>query len=64
MKHNLANADLRQEFVRHGVFQWQIARKIGISEPQLTRWLREPLAEGDERRERIEAVLTELEECK
>lgn len=61
MRKNLANKDLRQEFVRHGLFQWQIARRLQISEPQLTRWLRTELPEGDERRQRILAVLAEAE---
>ena len=61
MSTNLANKDLREKFVRAGLFQWQIAKRIGISEPQLTRWLRTELPEGDERRQRILAVLAEAE---
>lgn len=58
------NEDIRKRITRIGRFDWQIARKIGISPSTFCIWMREPLAEGDERRERIEAVLTELEECK
>ena len=57
MRTNRANQDLRQLAIRRGLFLWQVARRVGVSEPTLCRWLREPLEEGDERRQRILAVL-------
>ena len=57
----IANKDLRERIIDLGFFNWQIARKIGISEAQFCRWLREELSETDERRKRIEEVLDRLE---
>ena len=41
-----------------GVPFWKIARKVGISEPTLTRWLRVPL--DAEREAQIMAAIDEL----
>ena len=32
--------ELREQMRRHGVRQWQVAAKMGISEITLVRWLR------------------------
>lgn len=35
-----ASKELREQMRRHGVRQWQVAAKMGISEFTLVRWLR------------------------
>jgi transposase-like protein len=37
------NMDVRTEAMRQGVYLWQIAEKLKISEPTLMRWLRNEL---------------------
>ncbi len=39
--------------------RWKLAKRIGVSEMTLTRWLRDPLA--GEREQRVEKALRELE---
>ncbi len=39
----MQNERIRREAKAAGVFLWEIAQEIGISEPTLTRWLRAPL---------------------
>ena len=61
MRTNRANQDIRKEIVKHGLWMWQIASRLGIGEATLTRWMREELPEGDERRQRILAVLEDTQ---
>lgn len=45
-----ANQDIRDYAAKKGVYFWEIALKLGISEPTMTRWMRVELPE-DKRRE-------------
>ena len=45
-----ANQDIRDYAAQKGVYFWEIALKLGISEPTMTRWMRVELPE-DKRRE-------------
>lgn len=51
-----ANQAIRDEAARKGVKHWQIAVRLGISEPTIMRWLRTPLSP-----EREKAVLGAIE---
>ena len=44
-----ANQDIRDYAAQKGVYFWEIALKLGISEPTMTRWMRVELPE-DKRR--------------
>ena len=41
------NKDIRSYAKEHGVFLWQVAKVMGISDPTMTRKLRTPLTEQD-----------------
>ena len=45
-----ANQDIRDYAAKKGVYFWEIAMELGISEPTMTRWMRVELPE-DKRRE-------------
>ena len=45
-----ANQDIRDYAAKKGVYFWEIAMQLGISEPTITRWMRVELPE-DKRRE-------------
>ncbi len=53
-----ANQDIRDYSAKKGVYFWEIAMKLGVSEPTVTRWMRVELPE-DKRRE-IEQVISEI----
>ena len=53
-----ANQDIRDYAAKKGVYFWEIALKLCISEPTMTRWMRVELPE-DKRRE-IEQVISEI----
>lgn len=53
-----ANQKVREQAQKMGVKHWQIAEKLGISEPTIMRWLRVPLSE--EREQAIMAAIKEL----
>lgn len=61
MRRNEANAKLRERIDKSGLYLWQLASKMGISAGTITLWLREELAETDERRIKIETFLDQLE---
>lgn len=61
MRQNVENQDIRRMITEAGLFNWQVARKVGISTASMVVWLREPLPEGSERRNRILAALGETE---
>ena len=52
-----ANGDLRQMIRESGIPQYEIARRCGVGEGSLCRWLRYDLAADDERRQLILAAL-------
>ena len=43
----MSNTDVRQYAKKNGVFLWQCAQAMGISEPTMTRRLRTELPEQD-----------------
>ncbi len=53
-----ANQDIRDYAAKRGVYFWEIAMKLGISEPTITRWMRVELS-ADKRRE-IEQVISDI----
>ena len=40
------NADIRKAAKESGVYLWEIADKLGVSEPTLNRWLRKEMPES------------------
>ena len=57
MRNNRANNDLRLEARKAGVTLWQIATRLGISEPTMTRKMRTELDEDEKKK-----VLSIIEE--
>ncbi len=55
----MANDSIRKAARIAGVPLWKIAQHIGVSEPTLTRWLRNPLPEAKENA--IREAIKELE---
>ena len=53
-----ANQDIRDYAAKKGVYFWEIAMELGISEPTMTRWMRVELPE-DKRRE-IEWIIDDI----
>ena len=58
----MANETIKKAARAAGVYQWQIAARLGISEPTLTRWLRFPLPAEKERKieEAIQVLAKEV----
>ena len=56
-----ANQAIRDAAKQRGVKHWQIAEKLGISEPTIMRWLRIPLSTEKEKAvmDAIEAIAKE-----
>lgn len=54
----MCNQDIRKEIRSVGLYQWNIAEALGISESVLTRRLRHELPE--EEKEKIRSVIKEL----
>ncbi len=52
------NQDIRTEAKASGVFLYEIAEKIGVSEPTLTRMLRKELA--NEKKATLRAAISEI----
>lgn len=52
------NEDVRKVMKENGLFQWQVAEQIGISEFTFTRWLRSTLS--DKRKELILNAIAKL----
>ncbi len=57
-----ANQNIRDYAAKKGVYFWEIAMKLGISEPTITRWMRVELS-ADKRRE-IEQVISDIAAAK
>lgn len=53
-----ANQTVRDEARKRGVKHWQIAQKLGISEPTIMRWLRTPLT--PEREKKVLSAINEV----
>lgn len=54
----MSNTDVRQYAKKKGVFLWQCAEAMGISEPTMTRHLRTELS--DEDKHNMIAIIDEL----
>lgn len=54
-----ANADIRKQIIESEVPQYEIARRCGVDEGTLCRWLRFELPADDERRRKIEQAIKE-----
>ena len=57
-----ANQNIRDYAAKKGVYFWEIAMKLGVSEPTMTRWMRVELS-ADKRRE-IEQVISDIAAAK
>ena len=55
MRQNTANADIRQAAQKAGVYLWQIAMEIGVSDKTLTLWMRKELPD-DKKAKLLSAV--------
>lgn len=42
----MKNEKIRKELKQNGVFLWQVAKALGVSEFTLVRWMREELPEN------------------
>lgn len=49
------NPRVREALKQRGIFQWQLSKRLGISEVTLVRWLRDPLPEEVE--EKIMSII-------
>lgn len=54
----IANADIRKVAKDNGIKLWQIAKKLGISDGNFSRKLRDELSEGE--KDRILTIIAEL----
>ena len=55
----MINREIRQEIRKSGIYQWQIAAYIGVTEMTLIRWLRFELS--NEKKEQIRSAIAELQ---
>lgn len=53
----MKNYDVKEYARRHGVFLYEVAHKLGVSEPTLTRWLRLEVSEN-----RKSAIMNAIDE--
>jgi hypothetical protein len=53
-----ANQDIRDYAAQKGVYLWEIAKELGISEPTMTRMMRTELPEGKHRE--IEWIINDI----
>lgn len=54
----MCNLDIRREAKEKGVFLYEIAHKLGISEPTMVRWLRYELPA--DKKSKILQIISEL----
>lgn len=45
----MANERIRKELKSNGMFLWQVAKVLGVSESTLIRWMREELPENKQK---------------
>lgn len=55
----MMNIDIRQNIKKAGLFQYQVAREVGVSEAQFIRWLRYDLS-----KEKAERILKAIDKLK
>jgi len=41
----MKNKEIKMAMLEKGIYQWEVAKAIGVSECTLTRWMREELSE-------------------
>lgn len=56
----MCNKDIKQLLKSKGIYQWQLADRLGISEPTITRWFRRELPQ--EKKKHIIKVIKEMED--
>lgn len=56
----MANRDLREKIQKAGIYHYDVAHALGISQSTLCVWLRFDLDKKDDRRERIEKAIEAL----
>ena len=49
------NERVRTELKKNGMYQWQLAKRLGVSEPTFTRMMREELP--DEEQDRLVSII-------
>ena len=54
----LANVEIRSAMQEAGLYQWEVAFALGISEMTLMRWLRTPMT--DKQKEQVLAAIAQL----
>lgn len=54
----MSNLDIRNEAKEKGVFMYEIAHKLGISEPTMVRWLRYELP--TDKKAKILEIISEI----
>lgn len=54
------NMNIKERIRQSGVYQWEVAERIGIGEVTLVKWLRRPEKLDPERLAKIERALEEL----
>lgn len=59
----MENQEIQQAMNQARVYRWEVAKKLGISEPTFYRWMRTPLDEK-RRSEILQAIQTIINERK
>lgn len=55
----VTNVDIKEMIKEAGLYQYQVAKEVGISEPQFIRWLRYDLS-----KDKINRILKAIEKLK
>lgn len=58
----MANEDLKRVWKRFGIYQWEIAGELGVSDITVSRWLRYELPQ--EKKELILAAIEKIKEAR
>lgn len=53
-----ANEEIRKKIKDNGIFQWEVAEALGVSEVTLIRWLRVPVS--DTKKEELVHAISEV----
>ena len=56
---SVTNVDIKEMIKEAGLYQYQVAKEVGISEPQFIRWLRYDLS-----KEKAERILKAIDKLK
>lgn len=49
-KNKTINKDIRAQIIAAGLFDYQVAARIGVTQEEFSAWLREPMTEDRQRR--------------